>query len=183
MITTWNLSLFFFFAINQAIGADGSPAQLNEEVVAKLIDRQEELARGVCERIKGDSVWKKVADGINERLKLVNDLSEKDDLPSSIYVEMELRKVVHIYNKIRYERLEKAKQHFSALVATREARVLRSCGEELFREGLLPPAEKISADQLRDKIADLSSKLKEHDDNWMDIIRCKNPARYLQFCL
>jgi hypothetical protein len=169
--------LFFFFAMNQAIGADGSPANSNEETIAKLISREEDLARLSCERIKGDFVWKQVADAINERFKLTSSISENEQWPSHIFVgrystsARELEKSNLIYLKIHEEFAAKAPGFRSNLAKTRAARVLRICGEDLFRQGLLPKAASVSPDEFKKKIDDLSSVLKKHDDTWIGIAR------------
>lgn len=175
--------LFFLFSSAQTMAAEDPRQKSYVEIVADLIAKEEEFAKLLCERIKSDALWKKVADALNERAKLVLSVSEKErrslDLSVKIWKPVwdELQKIDGIYFRIRSERAEKFPDLRSVLELTRAVRVLRMCGEELFRDGLLPPVigayttSVIDSDELKQRINSLSSELKSHDDMWLEIAR------------
>lgn len=177
------LLLFSLFSSAQTMAAEDPRRKSNEEIVADSIAKEEEFAKLSCERIKSDALWKKVADALNERAKLVLSVSEKERRSIDLSVKFgkpvwyELRKIDDIYSRIRSERAAKVSAFRSALGSTRAVRVLRMCGEELFRDGLLPPVigayarSVIDSDELKQRINALSSELKSHDDMWLEIAK------------
>ena len=173
------LPLFSLFSTVQAMAAEDSRRKSFEEVVAGLIAKEEKLAKLSCKRIRSDVSWKKAVDALNEWVKFFTSISEKErsSLSAKYLNEYELKKSYDLYSEIRDEREAGIPEYRQALEGTRLARVLRMCGKELFRDGLLPPAigpyatSVIGSDKLNQQIDNLSSELESHDGEWLEIAR------------
>lgn len=164
--------------------------------MVSAIAKSEIQAKDICARIRSDDSWKRVVNVLDRRLQLFNSLSKEERLAIDLSSAWsEFGKSYFIYNRLLEDSKSKYNlQDYGSFKLSQKIimplRVIRACGQELFEEGLLPPAipknssSVIDAKEFKLLVNKYSLLIDENDKNWVDIFnRAQNDNRISKYAL